>query len=233
MDGEITTRSADIGPVARKIHAVMSEVEKVGKDRKNEFQKYKYAGEADVVKVIRAAMVNHGLVAVPNLTSKSTIDAGATKSGTSQWLTEITVEYTMIDIETGSFITASFAGAGIDSGDKGLYKAFTGCNKYFLLKSFQIETDDDPEKESPERQPSRFAPKNDPIEFGKQKGRAIARIGQLESQALDRGLADENGIDDWRLLYAGNKSLAEASMTGDKSLTAYGTALNKLLSDAN
>ena len=33
-------------------------------------------------------------------------------------------------------------------GDKGLYKAITGANKYFLFKLFQIETGDDPERDT-------------------------------------------------------------------------------------
>lgn len=72
----------------------------------------------------------------------------------------------------------------------------------------------------------------DMVEAGKKKGRAITKIGQMESQALERGLGDDNNIDEWRELYAGNKSLAECPLDGDKSLASYGKALKKLLEDA-
>lgn len=282
-DGEYKTRSDDIAPVAKKIHLVMAEVESVGKDRENKFQNYKYAGEADVVRVIRAAMVKHGLVAVPTLTSKHTIDAGKTKNGADQWLTEITVDYLLIDAETGSFVTATFAGAGIDTGDKGLYKAFTGCNKYALLKTFQIETEDDPEVDSPQRErtverkqgtysiyPSKYGTKakpnfcvfcgkkhiiagdmivnngedkygsvdcknkiETPQEIGLKKGKLIHRIGELETQLLERNMGDDQDISRHRIDYAGTDDLVSAAIEGDKSLTSYGKALSKLLEDSN
>ena len=58
------------------------------------------------------------------------------------------------------------AGAGNDRnskgvGDKGIYKALTGCNKYALLKALQLATGDDPEneKEEPVRNAPQTAPK--------------------------------------------------------------------------
>ena len=44
-------------------------------------------------------------------------------------------------------IRVSLVGQGIDSGDKGAYKAATGVNKYVLMKVFQLATGDDPEKD--------------------------------------------------------------------------------------
>lgn len=36
-------------------------------------------------------------------------------------------------------------GQGVDSGDKGIYKAITGANKYFIYKLLNLPTGDDPE----------------------------------------------------------------------------------------
>ena len=51
-------------------------------------------------------------------------------------------------------------GAGDDGADKGLYKAYTGAVKYFLMKTFLIPTGDDPEADTKadERAASRAAP---------------------------------------------------------------------------
>jgi hypothetical protein len=65
------------------------------------------------------------------------------------------MEYTLIHKDGDiwpSVICA--AGQGGDKnkngvGDKGLYKAITGANKYLLFKLFQIETGDDPETYDP------------------------------------------------------------------------------------
>ena len=40
---------------------------------------------------------------------------------------------------------AEWAGSGDDPADKGLYSAYTGAVKYFLMKAFLIPTGDDPE----------------------------------------------------------------------------------------
>lgn len=47
--------------------------------------------------------------------------------------------------DTGATHTVRFFGDGLDKGDKGLYKAYTGAIKYLLMKTFLIPTGDDPE----------------------------------------------------------------------------------------
>ena len=50
-----------------------------------------------------------------------------------------------LDGETGASIKKPWRGYGTDKEDKGGYKAMTGGEKYFLLKTFLIPTGDDPE----------------------------------------------------------------------------------------
>lgn len=141
----------DTKHVAAKMLAVMGDVGYVKKDGKNTFQNYSYVSEADTIATVRQAMCKHGLVATPVVTSHSTIEAGATKSGAKQWFTTILVEYTFTDPDSGESLLVTTIGQGMDTGDKGCYKAMAGANKYALLKAFQIATgDDDPEKHSPE-----------------------------------------------------------------------------------
>lgn len=133
--------------LAKKILAVMREVESIDKDGTNKFQKYKYVSEANIVGKIRASMVSNGLIAIPNMVSCVDQPAGTTSGGTMQFLSTICVDYKLIDTDTGESETVRMFSQGIDSGDKGVFKAITGSNKYFLLKTFQIATDDDPENE--------------------------------------------------------------------------------------
>ena len=137
--------------VAAKILAVMAEIGYVKKGGKNKFQNYTYVSETDAILTIREVMINHKLVATPVVTQSNTIEAGATKSGAKQFLTSILVEYTFTDTESGESLLVTTIGQGMDTGDKGAYKAMAGANKYALLKAFQIATgDDDPEAHSPE-----------------------------------------------------------------------------------
>jgi hypothetical protein len=68
--------------------------------------------------------------------------------------THISVRYDVYH-ESGETLSFVMAGSGNDRnskgvGDKGIYKALTGCNKYALLKAMQLATGDDPEEEKAE-----------------------------------------------------------------------------------
>lgn len=127
--------------IGKKILAVMGEVGKVGKDKTNSFHKYDYASDEAVVGAIRIAIIKNGLIVVPNQT-ECRVDGE---------LTTLKVEYRIIDTDSGEEMTTVAYGQGQDKGDKGVYKAATGAEKYFLLKTFLIATGDDAEKESPVR----------------------------------------------------------------------------------
>jgi len=61
-------------------------------------------------------------------------------------LTTLNVRYTVSDgKESFSF---AIPGSGSDKGDKGVYKALTGSQKYAIMKLFKIETGDDPEQDT-------------------------------------------------------------------------------------
>jgi hypothetical protein len=136
--------------IAVKLNKIMAGVGYIQKRNENKFQKYNYASEADFIEALRPLLVENGIVALPSVVEHSTVPAGETKSGTAQFLTTILLETVFVDTESGESITVRSIGQGMDSGDKGPYKATTGANKYCLFKLFQIATGDDPETESPE-----------------------------------------------------------------------------------
>lgn len=128
------------------LNKVMDEAKYVQKNAENKFHGYKYASEAALLETLRPAMIKHGLVLIPSVSDASAIDEHGN--------TLVSVEYTLAHISGEVWpdkITA--VGCGNDRarngtvGDKGVYKAITGANKYLLFKLFQIETGDDPEKD--------------------------------------------------------------------------------------
>ena len=130
--------------IAKALHEVMSKVGYVQKTGKNGYHGYKYAGEAALLAVLRPAMVEAGLMLIPSVQNVSPIDEYGNVS--------VLIDYTLVHKDGEVWpekITA--AGMGNDRakngtvGDKGVYKAITGANKYVLFKLFQIETGDDPE----------------------------------------------------------------------------------------
>jgi hypothetical protein len=133
------------------------EIGYVQKKGRNDFQGYNYVTESDVVSQTRDALLNHDIVMIPSVESVSADEWGNTN---------IIVLYTIHHTASGQSLTFKMAGAGNDRnskgvGDKGIYKALTGCNKYALLKALQLATGDDPEneKEEPVRNATQTAPK--------------------------------------------------------------------------
>lgn len=139
--------------------AVMKEVGYVQKAGHNDFQNYKYATEADAIKAIRPAMLNHGLCMIPSVESVSQDEWGNTN---------VIMLYRIFD-EEGNFLSFRAAGSGNDKnskgvGDKGIYKALTGASKYALLKTFLMETGDDPEVPNEQDKPFKQESKEPKVE---------------------------------------------------------------------
>lgn len=132
--------------IINALNKVMATAGYVQKNAKNEFHGYKYASEANLLETLRPALIENGLILIPSISNVSPVDVHGN--------TLVTVEYTLAHTSGEIWpdkITA--IGCGNDMaksgkiGDKGIYKAITGANKYLLFKLFQIETGDDPEKD--------------------------------------------------------------------------------------
>lgn len=146
------TQEENLSPEAtilRAMNAVMSEVDYVQKKGENDFHGYKYATEADVLERLRPAMVKHGLILIPSVQQVSSVDQYGN--------TTVSIHYTLAHVSGAVWPQPVIAaGCGNDRnksgiGDKGLYKALTGANKYLLFKLFQIETGNDAEEPQGDR----------------------------------------------------------------------------------
>lgn len=144
--------------IAQALHQIMTKVSYVQKSGKNAFHGYKYAGEADLLEKLRPAMLEAGLLLIPSIKGVSPIDEHG--------VTTVQMEYTLVHKDGDIWPNViCAAGQGGDKnkngvGDKGLYKAITGANKYLLFKLFQIETGDDPEMDAESERSGRLAKKD-------------------------------------------------------------------------
>ena len=129
------------------LNCVMKDVTYVQKGGQVKYTgtKYSYMSEANLLEAARPAMVKHGLALMPSCE-------------------EIKVEGKMVFVKMSYTLThvsgavwpekLSMWGSGMDSGDKAIYKAITGANKYMLFKLLNIPTGDDPESgKQPEETP--------------------------------------------------------------------------------
>lgn len=119
----------------KKLAAIMGEIGTVEKKGYNAFHKYSYVTESDLTEAIRSKLASKGIVIIPSLRSVRHEDT----------LTTAEMTFKFVDSETGEEESADWAGTGDDKSDKGLYKAYTGSLKYFLMKTFLISQGDDPE----------------------------------------------------------------------------------------
>lgn len=127
----------------------MAAVERIPKHGRNEFHHYDYATEADIVAAIRGELASRHIILLPGITGRTREPVGEKGSV----LTHLDMTFTFIDGETGETLERQWLGAGTDKEDKGAYKAMTGGEKYFLLKTFLIPTGDDPEQDETSQQP--------------------------------------------------------------------------------
>lgn len=205
--------------IAAALHEVMAKVGYVQKTGINTFHNYKYAGEADLLASLRPAMVEAGLILIPSAEEVSPPDQHGNVT--------VRIGYTLAHKGGDVWPTTVYAvGTGNDMspktgrvGDKGVYKAITGANKYLLFKLFQIETGDDPEvtakhetEEAPrKRRTSDIAPHDDgrndipiPTENPNAKSAYSVRKGQPSSwQEVVEFLNEAEDADDLRTRASG------------------------------
>ena len=136
--------------LAKKLVEVVKAVGYVQKTGKNIHQNYNYAQEKDVADKFREAMAKQGLVMIPSFQSRQDGEY-TTRNGTKGVHAKVIMSYQIIDSETGHCETFSMPGDGMDNpGDKAIYKAITGAQKYAMWKLTMLSTGDDPENDSDE-----------------------------------------------------------------------------------
>ena len=137
----------DVASLARKVLDVAASVRGVEKTGRNSFHKYDYVTENDLLNAVVPGLEENGVMVFTSTVQQSIIET-ETKKGDLEFMTVVTTAHTFIDGETGAQMTVYSQGQGSDKGDKGVYKAITGSNKYFLYKSFLKAAGDDPEADS-------------------------------------------------------------------------------------
>jgi len=141
--------------------------------KSNEGAQYKYVSSSQTLSALKSKMDELGLLLVPKITSSSvdtdTIDQPPDKYGklkrTSTYFTQLWMVYVWINAENPEEqIVCPWYGQGVDiAGEKGVGKAVTYAEKYFLLKFFNIATDkDDPDSFQKKNEPDPKKPDSDP-----------------------------------------------------------------------
>lgn len=131
--------------IYQRLAEVMKAVSYVQKEDKKVNNQYTFVSHDAVTAKLRPALIENGIM--PIVTVKSSAQDGNR--------TEVTILVRFVNIDKpDEFVEVESFGYGIDPQDKGPGKAVSYAFKYALLKTFCLETGDDPERDSYEHKPS-------------------------------------------------------------------------------
>lgn len=133
--------------LAAKLCAIMGEAGAIEKGGTNSFQNYKYVRESDVADKMRTLFATAGVFVLHDVASVDAKPFQNSKGGTT-FEVSVAVQYTLINADVpAEFYKVTAYGIAHDTGDKALYKALSGAHKYFLMKTFNLGSEDDVENE--------------------------------------------------------------------------------------
>lgn len=143
---------------------------------------FKYVSSSQTLGALREKMDEMGLLLVPKIV-KVRVSDHQTKSGNQEYFTEIWSHFTWVNAEKPEeTVKCPWYGQGLDSGEKGVGKAATYAEKYFLLKFFNIATD----KDDPDAQQGNKPPANAPRDMTPKQKSTIE--GKIKDSGFDREL---------------------------------------------
>lgn len=125
--------------IYEKMHEIYKAVQRLSKDDNVSFgqTKYKALSEAKVTGIMREQFNKQKLVVWP-------IEQNWTRIGN---ITHVDVKYRILNVENPEeYIDVVSCGDGADTQDKGSGKAMTYAYKYMWLRTFAIQTGEDPDK---------------------------------------------------------------------------------------
>lgn len=153
--------------VEKKLHTIQSKTRSLAPESEGQTgaAKYNYVSGSKLLSVIRPEMDRLGLILTTQiLECHNEVLTYPTSKGTkTEMFTNLHILFTWVDTEDGSRLENHFYANGMNSFDKGLGSALTYAERYYLMKTFHIATDDDDvdaitrdeaEQALPETQPS-------------------------------------------------------------------------------
>ena len=133
--------------VYKKMHQVQAATRSIAANTEGQTgaAKYNYVSGAKLLGVIRPLMDKLGLILTQEVVDiKNEPITYMTRNGEkTEMFTTAHIRFTWVDTEDGSTIVNDFFANGMNAWDKGLGSALTYAERYYLMKTFHIATDED------------------------------------------------------------------------------------------
>ena len=103
-----------------KLLKIQEGIDRLVKDGENSSDKYQYVSSDQVLATVRPLMNDLKLLLIPAV-EKAELHEGATKSGTTRYMTELYLLFSWTDVESGEKLEVPFYAQGVDlAGEKGV-----------------------------------------------------------------------------------------------------------------
>ena len=162
----MTTKTTDdkpaaVGNIFQRIPAIMRDLPALPKGGTNVQQGYKFRGIDSVYNMIHPIMARHGVFMTSQIKGEKTIERPS-KSGGVLITRSAVIAYTFW-ADDGSSVSTEVLSEAMDSGDKASNKAMSGGQKYAILQTLMVPTEDpkDSELDDPEPAPLPAAPERE------------------------------------------------------------------------
>lgn len=133
--------------VYKKMHQVQAATRSLAANTEGQTgaAKYNYVSGAKLLGVIRPLMDKLGLILTQEVVEiKNEPITYMTRNGEkTEMFTTAKIRFTWVDTEDGSQVVNDFFANGMNAWDKGLGSALTYAERYYLMKTFHIATDED------------------------------------------------------------------------------------------
>jgi hypothetical protein len=155
---------------------------------------FKYVSSSQTLGALREAMDANGLVLIPKVTGERVLDH-TTKKGDHNYFTILNMEFTWVNIEDPKeMVVCPWVGQGLDDGEKGVGKALTYAEKFFLLKFFNIPTDKDDPDANQKKPENDKAPNSQPeILKDKPKAKPGEQVVSVMIKNVESKAGEKNG----------------------------------------
>ncbi len=180
-------------------------------------QAYKAVSSEQVLDKVRPLLNDYKLLLIPRVKA-ARVREGQTTGGTTRYFTEIDFAMIWHDVESGEELSVDWYGQGVDlAGEKGVGKANTYAEKYFIMKFFHVPTPaDDPDKST----------RTKTGELAQSGTQAAAETADMQRRAVRQMLSDIYGGDEAKM------RTAIKVMTASKSRGLEGVESVDALRDA-
>ena len=135
---------ADQG-IYKAMIGVMKDIGPIGKNQRNDSQRYMFRGIDDLYNAIQPAMVNNGVLHIPCVMESEHFE----ERRINNYNKEVTYTHALVRVrhtffaEDGSSVEAITTGEAMDTSDKAFTKAQTASYKYALFHIFNIPTEEE------------------------------------------------------------------------------------------